>query len=129
MAHLVQVGAAEARQHGDGQQLQIACRPAFDRRAHHRSHRVHGEEADTGARHLRHGPLHGFGNVVELQVEENVFAQPLQLAHEIHAGGGVEFHADFVEIDAVAKPRHQRARFRGRFHIQCDDNRVRFHIR
>ncbi len=51
-----------------------------------------------GARHLRHGALDGFGNVVELQIEEDVLALVDQFADELHSGGGVEFQPDFVEV-------------------------------
>jgi len=54
---------------------------------------VHGEEADP-VRATCATARSRSRDVVELQIEENVFALPQQLADEIHAGGGVEFHAD-----------------------------------
>ena len=84
---------------------------------------MHGEKADAAARHLRHGPLDGFADVVELHVQENVLALRDQLIDELHAGGGVQLHADFVKIDVRAQAPDQRAGFVGRGDIQRHDDR------
>ena len=45
----------------------------------------------------RHGLLHGVGDVVELQIQENLMASGLQLPDNAGALGIVQLHADFHE--------------------------------
>ena len=89
---------------------------------------MNGQEAHAGLRHLRHGSLDRLGNIVELEVEEDVFALCLKVSDDLHAGSSIQFHADFVEVHAHAELRDQGARFGGGFDIECDDDGVVSHI-
>src|SRR5512146_2776456 len=88
---------------------------------------MYGEKADSGARHLRHSALHGFGDVIELQVEKNFLALIEQLADHRHAAGRIEFHSHLVEVGVLAETAHEGARVVGRFDIESNNNGVVVH--
>ena len=85
---------------------------------------MHGQKAHAGLRHLRDGARHGLRNVVHLQIEKDLLAFAEQLADDLHAGGGVQFQADLVEVDARADSGDQGAGGRGGFHVERDDDGV-----
>ena len=83
-----------------------------------------GQEAHARARHLRDGAFDSFADIVELQVEKDVFAEREQLTDEVHTGGGVEFHAHFVEARGRTDAIDESAGFGGGFDVECDDDGV-----
>ena len=121
IAQVRQIRFVEAGEHGDGQQPKRAVAPALDGGAHDGPAPVDRQEPHAALGHLRHGPLHRFADVIELHVEEDPFFGGHQLADKLHAGGGIQLHADLVEIDAIAEALDERARLRGGIDIQGDD--------
>ena len=99
----------------------LSAAAPLDGRAHHRTAAVHGGERDAQTRHLRHCAFDRLADIVHFQIQKYLFPLTRQLAHEIHAGRGVEFHADLIERSVVAKPRDQLARLLSRFDIQGND--------
>ena len=75
-------------------------------------------------RHLHGGAFDGLGNVVELEVEEDVFTLVDQLSYERHAFSCVEFHADLVKADTLSTSFDDGTRFGGGGHIERDDDRI-----
>ena len=85
---------------------------------------MHGQEVDAGCGHARHRARNRLGNIVELEVEEDLAAVGEQPADEIHAGGGVQFQADLVEVDARPDSGDEGAGVGGGFHVERDDDGV-----
>jgi len=96
--------------------------------AHHLADGVNCEKSYARPRHLGHRAFDGFGDVVELEIEENIFALRQKLAHKLHACRGIKLHADLVEVGLRAEARHQAARFFGGFHVEGYDDAILGHI-
>ena len=90
---------------------------------------MHGEEANAGFGDALDGAGDGFGNVVELEIEEHLLAVLHQAANQVHAGGGVQLEADLVEVDARADSLDESACGRRGFHVERDDDGVRDRFR
>ena len=78
-------------------------------------HSVRDDEIKFG--YAINGTLDGFADVVELQVEEDLLAFANQLANKVHAGGGVEFHTDFIKAARAAEVFDEIAGLRGIFDV------------
>ena len=76
-------------------------------------HQVDAELA-TGLHRLRGG----VGNVVELEIEEDLLAKGLDCLDDIWSLGRVEFKPNLVEVHGVAKQLHLRLGLRTGLHIQ-----------
>ena len=70
------------------------------------------------------GALDGVGDVMQLEVDENLLAVRGQPFGERQAAGVCQFHADLVEGHAVAKPRDHCFRFAQRWQVERDDQAV-----
>src|SRR5262249_37671741 len=95
---------------------------SLDGCSHHGADSMDGEETYRSFGYLRHGSLHGFADIVELEVEKDLLAFGDELADEVHAGGAVKLHADLVEIDLGTDSAHKAARFFGRLHVESYDD-------
>src|SRR5581483_209013 len=129
IAELPQIVRTEAGQHRYGEEFQ--ARPAFalHGRAHYRADRVDRQKSHSRLRHEGNSPLHGFGDVVELEIQEDLLALVGQFVNEVQAGGRVEIQPDLVEIGSRAETRHNGTRFIGRIHVERDDYGVMGHMR
>ena len=83
-----------------------------------------GEKRRAEARDLGDRPLDGVGDVVQLEVQEDLPAggdEPLDEAEFAAIG---ELHADLVEAGAVADPRDEPLGLRNVGHVERDDQPV-----
>ncbi len=101
IAEVGEIGLIEAGEDGDAEEAERCIGAAFDSGAHDGVAAVYGEQVDAEAGDLGGGSLHGFGDVVKLEIEEDFVAGVEEFVDEGDAGGGVEFHADFVESGGV----------------------------
>ncbi len=67
-----------------------------------------------------HRFLHRIGNIVQLEVEENLVSARLDLAHDRRALGIIKFHADLYERFAIGEFVEERQRRRRAAEIACD---------
>ncbi len=82
---------------------------------------VHGEHADAQLGGLADGCGDGGGDVVILEVEEDLPAGADEIADYLRAFGGIELHPDFVAEGGIAHGRHDLVGGgRGRY-IQSND--------
>src|SRR5713226_4804969 len=86
-----------------------------------------GQESDLSTGHLGHGPLHGFADIVKLEIQENLLSFRAELSHKRHSSRSVKLHANFVEIDCRTEPRDQRPGLLFVLKIKCDDDRICVH--
>ena len=68
---------------------------------------VDGEEGGSGVGGGADGSGYGVGDVVELEVEEDVEAAVAKLLHDGVAGGVVELHPDFEPLTSLAEAVYQ----------------------
>ena len=64
---------------------------------------MHGQEGRAELGDLPRGPLDGVGDVMQLEVDENLLAVADQPLDQRQAAGVGQLHADLVEGDAVAE--------------------------
>ena len=121
ISHLAQIGLIEAGEHRDREQFERRFAAARHRGSHDRAASVHGQKVGADFGHLRHRPLHGFADIVQLQIDEHAMALGLQLADEVHPRGGVHLQADFVETCGIAERSDEHSGFDRRFDVERDD--------
>jgi hypothetical protein len=131
-AHLFEVGAFEAGENGDPEQNGLGILAALGRGpgrfgglGHHlppaRSVDGHHLDAVLEGRPDRSG--HGVGDVVELEVEEDILAQGLELAEERRALGREELQPD-LERPGVLEPADEGDALLLGLHVEGDDDAV-----
>ncbi len=102
-AHLGEIARQDARQHRDDEDLEplaLGLRRGF----HDRAIAMHGQERCPGAAELAHGRRHRRGNVVELQVGEDLLVasnEPIEQLEVVPRRR--ELEPDLVEHDAVGE--------------------------
>ena len=109
-AHRSQIRGCDARQHRDHEDLELL---AFRERGrfHDRAVAVHGQERRAGAAQLPHGRRHRRGDVVELEIGEDLFValdEPVEQLEVVARGR--ELEPDLVERDAIAEARDELLR-------------------
>ena len=85
---------------------------------------MHGQKRRAEVRDLRGGALHRVGDVMQLEIEEDLLARAAQLAHQIEPAAVNELHADLVEADRIAEPLHHGARLSRVGEVEGDDEAV-----
>src|SRR5579875_411739 len=128
IAEVLDILAIVAGEDGDGEQFETGAAAAFDGVLHDGLAAVDGEKFEAGAGDLADGAADGFADIVELHIEEDLLAAGAEFTGEGHTGGGVEFHADFVEANAVAEAFDQGKGFAGGLEIEGDDDGVVSHF-
>jgi len=101
-----ELSGVHAGEDSDGEETRGAgCFCGFRCGGHHggASAGVEGEEAGSGLRGGADGSGYGVGDVVELEIEEDVEAAVSELADDCVAGGVVKLHADFEPLAGVAE--------------------------
>ena len=103
----------------------VLARESLDRGAHHLDGAggVDIAHVDVEPRQHGHRLLHGVGNVVELEVEENAVAPALDFAHDGRAFGVEKLHADLQKGFArfVAEQIEEAESLLGRLEVAGDD--------
>ena len=97
---------------------------ARDRRAHRLRIGVDGEEPRAQFGRLRGRPLDGVGNVVQLEVEKDLFARRSQFGDERQAAAIGELHPNLIEDHAVADPLDEPSRVADVGHVEGDDQSI-----
>ncbi|CCB67903.1 protein of unknown function [Hyphomicrobium sp. MC1] len=119
------VGLIEARQHRDGEQLQVRGATAFDGGFQRLGVvAVDGDEIDAQPGRRRDRALDGIADVEEFQIEENAFSFALQFLSKIETARKQQFQADLVEADGIAEAINKSARLIVRRQIEGDDELV-----
>ena len=109
-AGVEEIGVVIGGQHRDGENSHSRAFGAGDRGAHRLRIGVDGEECRAELRRLRGRPLDGVGNVMQLEVEKDLFARRRELGDERQAAAIGELHADLIECRAVADPLDEASR-------------------
>src|ERR1051326_2204041 len=126
----MQVDVVVGREHGHGEKLQARARLALERGAHRLRIGVYREERDAELGDAFDPLRDRIGDVVQLHVEEDLFAGLNQRAPPRPGAGKPELIADLVEADRVTEPLDHRLRGFDRRQIEGDDEafaRARFH--
>ncbi len=90
---------------GHGQHTQGGRRCLYSGREHTGSARcVHREQVCTGVSSHTHGACHRMGNVVQLEIEEDLQISFLEFLHDRAAFRQVEFQTHFYPAYATRKP-------------------------
>ena len=111
--------------HGDEQRAgTIGTGQALQRGGHHglrpcgvEVHDVHIQRGQGG-----HGLFHGVGDVVELQVEENLMTASADIPHHLRPLGVEKLHTDLDKGLFAGKAIQKSQRLFLAVEIQCDDN-------
>ena len=122
--HALLIGRGELG-HGDEQRAGAAGPgEALQRGGHHGGgtggvevHDVHVQRGQGG-----HGLFHGVGNVVELQVEEDLMTASADIPHYLRPLGVEKLHADLDKGLFAGKAIQKSQRLFLAVEIQCDDN-------
>ena len=131
-AHFFEVGALEAGENGDPEQDGLGILAALGRGpgrfgglGHHLppARSVDGHHLDAVLEGRPDRPGHGVGDVVELEVEEDILAQGLELAEERRPLGREELQPD-LERPGVLEPADEGDALLLRLHVEGDDDAV-----
>lgn len=103
IADFEQVGIAKAGEDRNAQNPHRGIALSFNSCGHHLRVGMDSEEIDAEAGRSVDGSLDGFRDVVEFEIQKHFLAETEDLPDDGGAFGGVEFHADLVEVDRVAE--------------------------
>jgi hypothetical protein len=121
-ALLLEVGFLEAREYGDGKQLQLARSAAFHGGVECFSVRaVDSQVVEPEMRDVRRRFLDRVGDVEQLHVEEHGLARRFETLGECDAAAEQQFEPDLVALDRVAERGDERARRLDLRHIDGDE--------
>ncbi len=68
--------------------------------------------------------LHGFADVIELQIKKDSLPLRKHILDELRSAGSIEFHSYFVEVTGIPQLSDEIASVRRTVQIECDDQRI-----
>ena len=121
-AHLV--GAGQLRDGDEQRAGAVRAGQAFEGGLHHGDG---AEGVEVGHVHVQlreraHAALDGVGDVAELEIEENLVAAALDLAHDLRPFGVEKFHADLHEGLFAGEAVEEGKRFLAAGEVEGDDD-------
>ena len=124
LLHALLAGGGELG-HGDEQRARaVRAGETLQRRRHHgaRACRVQVHHVHVERRQHRHCLFDGVGNVVQLQIEEDLVASCLDVTDDLRSLRIKKLHADLDERLFSGEAVEKRERFLPSVKVQCDDD-------